>query len=273
MPCPRCNSSSSCGCGMTAGPFMTVSGMGTPETPWVVGTFGVPPSLGLVFDGANGSTAPILSGTSYVICSPAGGGVPGAPSQALADFPLCPPTEFNDVYQTPTGLRGVPNKTSTVTTFLHTASAWADITEVVLNAIPINGFIDQTVAQVHTVTNNECWPMQYHVEINYHSDLAMRSPNLGVSMREETYLVINGAVGQRASHAEMIYDNLPGGQAGVHYDYDTFGSPVTALTLPGGGTQNLQVMRRYTRLGAAGVIDAAYVRGAYYDLAIFGIPV
>jgi len=258
---------------MTAGPFMTVSGMGTPETPWVVGTFGVPPSLGLVFDGANGSTAPILSGTSYIICSPAGGGVPGAPSQALADFPLCPATEFNDVYQTPTGLRGVPNKTSTVTTFLHTAQAWADVTEVLLNTIPINTFIDQTVAQVHTVTNNECWPMQYHVEINYHCNQALRSPNSLVTLRHETYIVINGAVGQRATHHESIADNRAGGLAGVAFDDDNFGSPVTVLTLPGGGTQNLQVMRRFTRLGAAGAWDAGLLTGAYYDLAIFGIPV
>jgi len=258
---------------MTAGQFMTVSGMGTPETPWVIGTTGVPPSIGLVFDGANGSTAPALSGTSYVICSPAGGGVPGAPSQALADFPLCPATEFNDVYQTPTGLRGVPNKTSTITTFLHTVQAWGDVDQVLLNAIPINGFVDQTVALVHTVTNNECWPMQYHVEINYHSDFAARSPNVNVALREETFIVVNGVTGQRASHAEFILDNRPGGLAGVQYDYDTFGSPTTVLTLAGGASQNLQVMRRFTRIGAAGVIDAAYVRGAYYDLAIFGIPV
>jgi len=47
----------------------------------------------------------------WEICSPAGGGVPGKPSQFAADWP-CPASFGTKVYQTADGLRGVPAHTS-----------------------------------------------------------------------------------------------------------------------------------------------------------------
>lgn len=82
------------------------------------------PEIGVRYDGANGSTTPTFDAATgeWVICSPAGGGVPGAASQFTTDWP-CADTFGTKIYQTATGLRGVPEHTSRIASTIATLGA------------------------------------------------------------------------------------------------------------------------------------------------------
>ena len=179
MACSRCSSASSCGCAVVAGANVTVSGVGTPASPWVISSgAGVPCSLvrscetittllnngdgtytytneagattlisaqssGVVYDGANGSTAPPLIANNFVICSPAGGGVPGAPSQFGGQWP-CADSNGTPVYQTAGGLRGVPEH---YTTYADSGACFG-------LAFPLNAIAILPIPTMTIVSNN-----------------------------------------------------------------------------------------------------------------------
>ena len=104
MACTNCVNG--CDCLVIAGRNVTVTGDGSPGNPYVISSTGGGGG-GLVYDGANGSTAPPIVLGNFVICSPAGGGVPGSASQFGGDWP-CADSFGTKVYQTTGGLRSVP---------------------------------------------------------------------------------------------------------------------------------------------------------------------
>jgi len=220
---------------MVAGNNTSITGFGTPKKPWVISTTAGAPLLGLVYDGANGSTRPVISGNNIIICSPAGGGVPGAPSQMAVQFPGCPESSFMKMYQTSTGMRSAPAKRSTMTTFVSTVTMWPDMTQVELNPLQGQPPIDQDTVQIHVITNDTCWPMQYFIQIHYHRDAAL------------------------SSNVQAASDLMSSGQ--------------TAMILPlaPGASQNINVRRKITNQG--GAFTQAYLRNSFYNLTILGVPI
>jgi len=255
---------------MVAGNNTSVTGFGTPGSPWVISTTAGAPLLGLIYDGANGSTRPVISGNNIIICSPAGGGVPGAPSQMAVQFPGCPESSFMKMYQTSTGMRSAPAKRSTVTTFVSTVTMWPDMTQVDLNPLQGQPPIDQDTVQIHVITNDTCWPMQYFIQIHYHRDAALQSV-VQAGIQEDIYPLINGVQGPKTGHIQWIAGLAGGSLVGRASDLMSSGQTAIILPLAPGASQNINVRRKITNQG--GAFTQAYLRNSFYNLTILGVPI
>ena len=270
MPCLRCNIPGGCGCSVVAGKGMTVTGDGTALSPWVISA-AIPspiPSL-VIFDGANGSTAPAISGGKFILCSPSGGGVPGAPSQAAADHPTCPDITLPSTYQTIGGLRSQPQKKTTATTIIGSFAApwWTPQTPVAAQDTRIRG------NQSLVVTNNECWPMQYFVQIMYHiaNDISS-APPIPMTILVDLDLVINGVTGQRTNHTVVTIMPFGSSTSGGDYDIETSNLIVSAGILAPGAAMTLQTERHLVVTGsvAPGIIGGVFAE--YCTFWVRGIP-
>ena len=250
MPCVRCTSTGPCGCAVVGGPNVTVSGQGTATSPWVISTL-IPPSSpsNIIFDGANGSSAPAQLAGAFVLCSPSGGGVNGAPSQAPADFPSCPPDTLPSIYQTVGGLRAIPTKRTTFTVINGTNAVnfFPNLTPA--NGNPINIAPAQNLNSMIplNVTNNECWPMQYFVQVMNHAVFASNTATIQGTIFQDVNLVINGVLpGIAATHSSITPKPFGATPNGVDRDWDISTRWIPAGVLAPGGAMTLTINRIIT---------------------------
>jgi len=250
VPCVRCTSTGPCGCAVVGGPNVTVSGQGTATSPWVISTL-IPPSSpsNIIFDGANGSSAPAQLAGAFVLCSPSGGGVNGAPSQAPVDFPSCPPNTLPSIYQTTGGLRAIPTKKTTFTVVNFGGGINLFPTQTPANGTNGNMFNAQDLNNLVplNVTNTECWPMQYFVQVTNHTVLSSNTVTIGASIFYDVNLVINGALpGIAATHLSITPQPLGATPNGVDRDWDISTRWIPAGVLPPGGAMTLTLNRIVT---------------------------
>lgn len=269
MPCLRCNIPGGCGCSVVAGKGMTVTGDGTALSPWVISA-AIPspiPSL-VIFDGANGSTAPAISGGKFMLCSPSGGGVPGAPSQAAADHPTCPDITLPSTYQTIGGLRSQPQKKTTATTFIGSSANQWWVSQV--PPLAQNTMIRGNKSLV--VTNNECWPMQYFVQAMYHIAQNISSSPVPMVVTSDLHLVVNGVTGQRMNHTMISIMPFGASFSGGDYDIETSNLIVSAGILAPGAAMTIQIDRHLIVTGAAAPGSGSDLDVEYCSLWVRGIP-
>jgi len=279
VACTRCGTTGACACNVVAGANVIITGSGSPANPWnVSAVLPAQPPLALAYDGVNGATAPDIVLNNYVICSPGGGGVPGAPTQAAADFPAtCPDSGFPRIYQTATGLRGEPLKKETITTIIAAPNMW-------VNRNPVQPLFtqnDERGSAIHTITNQECWTMDYYAQFSYHSIHTIIANVGGVSWRSSTqvFLIINGVRNPTfVTHLRCKNgtDALPtlGGTA-TEMDNITPGKMLPVATLVPGAAFTLQPTRDVTFTAGAvdgsGIVQGIFY-GSNYQILIHGVP-
>jgi len=272
MACSRCNAGGSCDCFVVAGPGVTITGSGAPATPWVVsGNLTPGSSLDVVFDGVNGSTAPPIVGSNFVICSPGGGGVPGAPSQAAADYPQCPDSGFPKVYQTTAGLKTGPLKKEFSQLLRSLNNQWPNLPS------PIVASLDVRAATIHNIVNNECYTLNYFVQLSNHA--TARVGTIGVNNNAPFYeplyfLVVNGVRNPiRAGHMAVrptVTNSGIGGPVNIMDRYAP-GQYIAVGALAPAGAMTIQVTRDMSVSVGIGVVDGV-MTNQLYDLTIVGVP-
>jgi len=274
MPCVNCSTPGPCGCAVVGGVNVTVTGQGTATSPWVISTLIPPSSPGnIIFDGANGSSAPAQVAGAFVLCSPSGGGVNGAPTQAPVDFPSCPPDTLPSIYQTVGGLRAIPTKKTTFTVVNGGAAA----TTFPSHAVPGgNATFNVTLQDINNmvplnVTNNECWAMQYFVQVMNHNVFGMNTATIGARMDYDTFLVINGALpGIAATHKSITPRPFGAVQNGVDRDWDISTRWIPAGVLAPGGAMTLTLNRIITV--PPGVVFTGNISACHAGFAVKGVP-
>jgi len=272
MACSRCNAGGSCDCFVVAGTGTTVTGSGAAGSPWVVtGVLTPGNSLDVVFDGVNGSTAPPLVANNFVICSPGGGGVPGAPSQAATDYPQCPDSGFPKVYQTSLGLKTGPLKKEFSQLIRSVNDQWP--------AQPCPLFAagqDQRSATIHNIVNTECYTLNYFVQYSNHvRAIIAGGPGLPGSAQDYElvyFMIVNGVRNPiRVGHFALRTAVLNGGFFGVNTVSDRIapGQYISVGALPPAGVMTLQPTWDVTNDCAGG---GSLIREHRYDLTIIGVP-
>ena len=274
MPCVNCSTPGPCGCAVVGGVNVTVTGQGTATSPWVISTL-IPPSSpsNIIFDGANGSSAPAQVAGAFVLCSPSGGGVNGAPTQAPTDFPSCPQNTLPSIYQTVGGLRAIPTKKTTFTVVNGAGGAISTFPS--LN--PANGAAVNLPAGTSAnsmvplnVTNAECWPMQYFVQVMNHSVFSSNTGTVQGTIIYDVNLSINGALpGIAATHNSITPKPFGAVQNGVDRDWDISTRWIPAGVLPPGGAMTLTISRVITI--TAGVHNGQ-LQASFGGFAVKGVP-
>jgi len=263
MACSRCNSGGSCNCFVVAGPGVTISGSGAPAAPWVVsGNLTPGSSLDVVFDGVNGSTAPPIVGSNFVICSPGGGGVPGAPSQAAADYPQCPDSGFPKVYQTTAGLKTGPLKKEFSQLIRSLNNQWPD---------QAPGANDQRSATVHTITNTECYTLNYFVQYSNHCRAFITGGGIVDDYELLYFMIVNGVRNPiRIGHFAIRVGVVGGGVTGPNNVSDRIapGQYIAVGALAPAGVMTLQPTWDTNNPPSS----VSLMTEHRYDLTIIGVP-